>query len=100
MLPAMDGYSVCKTLRKESETEALPILMLTARGEPGERVYGLEIGADDYVTKPFSPRELVYQFRPCSGDLAPKRAPMRLMSTTSTSTRTNSMCGLRAVASS
>ncbi|HEY5707556.1 MAG TPA: response regulator transcription factor [Terrimicrobiaceae bacterium] len=59
MLPAMDGYHVCKELRKDSDTEALPILMLTARGEPSERVYGLEIGADDYVTKPFSPRELV-----------------------------------------
>jgi DNA-binding response OmpR family regulator len=59
MLPAMDGYSVCKMLRKDSETETLPILMLTARSEPSERVHGLEIGADDYVTKPFSPRELV-----------------------------------------
>jgi two-component system phosphate regulon response regulator PhoB len=59
MLPGMDGYSVCRELRKDPETEALPILMLTARGEPGERIHGLEIGADDYVTKPFSPRELV-----------------------------------------
>src|SRR5258705_890515 len=59
MLPGMDGYYVCKDLRKDSDTEAVPILMLTARGEPSERVHGLEIGADDYVTKPFSPRELV-----------------------------------------
>jgi DNA-binding response OmpR family regulator len=59
MLPAMDGYSVCKMLRKGSDTETVPILMLTARGEPNERVHGFEVGADDYVTKPFSPRELV-----------------------------------------
>lgn len=59
MLPAIDGYSVCKTLRNDSETKAVPILILTARGEPHERVRGLETGADDYVTKPFSPRELV-----------------------------------------
>jgi two-component system, OmpR family, phosphate regulon response regulator PhoB len=59
MLPGMDGYSVCRALKKDPETELLPVLMLTARGEPSERVRGLEIGADDYVTKPFSPRELV-----------------------------------------
>src|SRR4029453_7817638 len=59
MLPGMDGYHVCKELRKLSNTEALPILMLTARDELSERVHGLEVGADDYVTKPFSPRELV-----------------------------------------
>ncbi len=59
MLPGMDGYTVCRELRKQPDTESLPILMLTARGEPSERVHGLEIGADDYVTKPFSPRELV-----------------------------------------
>ncbi len=56
MLPGMDGFDVCKELRKIS---AVPILMLTARGEEIDRVVGFEIGADDYVTKPFSPRELV-----------------------------------------
>lgn len=59
MLPGMDGKTVCRSLKKDPETEALPILMLTAKSEPAERVQGLEIGADDYVTKPFSPRELV-----------------------------------------
>ena len=63
MLPGLDGYSVCKALKKDPDTEALPILMLTARGEPSERVHGLEIGADDYVTKPFSPRELVLRIQ-------------------------------------
>jgi two-component system, OmpR family, alkaline phosphatase synthesis response regulator PhoP len=56
MLPGMDGFEVCKELRKEIQT---PILMLTARGEEIDRVIGFEIGADDYVTKPFSPRELM-----------------------------------------
>jgi two-component system phosphate regulon response regulator PhoB len=63
MLPGIDGYSVCRALRKDPGTESLPILMLTARGEPGERVRGLELGADDYVTKPFSPRELVLRIQ-------------------------------------
>ena len=63
MLPRMDGHSVCKALKKDPETELLPILMLTARGEPSERIHGLEIGADDYVTKPFSPRELVLRIQ-------------------------------------
>ncbi|CAN5427867.1 response regulator transcription factor [soil metagenome] len=59
MLPGMDGKSVCKALKKNPDTETLPIVMLTAKSEPSERVAGLELGADDYVTKPFSPRELV-----------------------------------------
>lgn len=59
MLPGMEGKAVCKALKSNPETEALPIVMLTAKSEPSERVAGLELGADDYVTKPFSPRELV-----------------------------------------
>ncbi|OJU99619.1 MAG: DNA-binding response regulator, partial [Verrucomicrobia bacterium 61-8] len=59
MLPRMDGLAVCKALKREAETEQMPIVMLTAKSEPNERVNGLELGADDYVTKPFSPRELV-----------------------------------------
>ena len=58
-LPEMDGYAVCKALRNDSDTEEVPIVILTARAEPDERIHGLEIGADDYMTKPFSPRELV-----------------------------------------
>ncbi|MBK6869576.1 MAG: response regulator transcription factor [Burkholderiales bacterium] len=56
MLPEMDGFALCRTIRKESD---LPILMLTARGELMDRVVGLELGADDYLPKPFEPRELV-----------------------------------------
>jgi DNA-binding response OmpR family regulator len=59
MLPGMDGKTICKTLKKDPETEAIPVLMLTAKGDTADRVQGLETGADDYVTKPFSPRELV-----------------------------------------
>lgn len=59
MLPGMDGMQVCQALRGEPATANVPILMLTARGEEADRVRGLELGADDYVTKPFSPKELV-----------------------------------------
>ena len=59
MLPKMDGLEVCQKLRYSKEFAHIPIIMLTARGEEVDRVLGLEIGADDYVTKPFSPRELV-----------------------------------------
>jgi len=59
MLPDTDGYEVCKHLKKDDALSAIPIIMLTARAEESERILGLELGADDYVTKPFSPRELV-----------------------------------------
>jgi len=63
MLPEMDGLEVCRRLRQEPATQALPIVMLTARGDEVDRVLGLELGADDYVVKPFSPRELVARIR-------------------------------------
>jgi two-component system alkaline phosphatase synthesis response regulator PhoP len=59
MMPEMDGLELCRRLRQAPETRELPILMLTARGEEIDRVLGLEIGADDYLTKPFSVRELI-----------------------------------------
>ena len=59
MLPGLTGHEVCRALKGDPNTAAIPIVMLTAKGEPHERVKGLELGADDYVTKPFSPRELV-----------------------------------------
>jgi DNA-binding response OmpR family regulator len=59
MLPVMSGLDVCRRLRKEPETTWLPILMLTARAEETDKVLGLELGGDDYLTKPFGPRELV-----------------------------------------
>ena len=59
MLPGMSGIEVCRTLRADPETARLPIIMVTARAQESDRVFGLESGADDYVTKPFSTRELV-----------------------------------------
>lgn len=59
MLPKLSGLEICREVRRDPSLNRLPILMLTARGEEADRVVGLELGADDYVTKPFSPRELV-----------------------------------------
>ncbi len=63
MLPHVSGLEVCRQLRRKSETRDLPIIMLTARGEESDRVRGLEVGADDYVAKPFSPSELIARVR-------------------------------------
>jgi two-component system phosphate regulon response regulator PhoB len=63
MLPKMDGLEVCKILRRDPTTAAIPIIMLTARAAEMDRIVGLELGADDYVTKPFSPRELVLRIK-------------------------------------
>ena len=59
MMPVMSGIEVCKTLRSMAETKDIPVIMLSARGEEGDKTLGLDIGADDYMTKPFSPKELV-----------------------------------------
>ncbi len=59
MLPDADGFEVCKYLRRKDESASIPIIMLTAKGEETDKVLGLELGADDYITKPFSPKELV-----------------------------------------
>ncbi len=59
MLPGVDGLEICKMLRREPKTASIPVVMVTARATEIDRVLGLELGADDYVTKPFSPRELV-----------------------------------------
>ena len=63
MLPNVDGLDVCKELKKNSQTQHIPIIMLTAKTEEADVVTGLELGADDYVTKPFSPRVLVARVR-------------------------------------
>jgi phosphate regulon transcriptional regulator PhoB len=59
MLPGIQGIELCRILRNDPKTARLPIIMLTAKGEEVDRIVGLEMGADDYITKPFSPRELV-----------------------------------------
>jgi two-component system OmpR family response regulator len=63
MLPDGDGLSLCAALRQKPGTAQLPVIMLTAQGDPGSRVLGLELGADDYVAKPFEPRELVARIK-------------------------------------
>ena len=63
MLPEVDGMEVCKILRRDQRTQNIPIIMLTAKAAEIDRVLGLELGADDYVTKPFSPRELVLRVK-------------------------------------
>ncbi|MCU0771923.1 MAG: response regulator transcription factor [Verrucomicrobia bacterium] len=63
MMPELDGLEVCKLLRRDPATAGIPLLMLTAKATEVDRVLGLELGADDYVTKPFSPRELVLRVR-------------------------------------
>jgi len=63
MLPHLDGLEVCRLVRGNQATSALPIIMLTARAEESERIVGLEVGADDYLAKPFSPNELVARVR-------------------------------------
>ncbi len=63
MIPGIDGFEVCKELKRDPKTAELPIIILTARGEEIDRIIGLELGADDYVVKPFSPRELLLRIR-------------------------------------
>lgn len=63
MLPGMDGLDVCKEIRKDSSMSNMPIIMITAKGEEIDKIIGLELGADDYITKPFSVRELVARIK-------------------------------------
>ena len=70
MLPGTDGLELCRWIRARSE---LPVIMLTARGEEADRIVGLELGADDYVTKPFSPRELAARVRKRAAPRRPAR---------------------------
>ncbi|MFO7865619.1 MAG: response regulator [Candidatus Aminicenantes bacterium] len=63
MLPDMDGLEICKYLKKQEHLASIPVIMLTAKGEEVDKILGLELGADDYVTKPFSPKELISRIR-------------------------------------
>jgi two-component system alkaline phosphatase synthesis response regulator PhoP len=63
MVPQLNGWEVCRRLKQDPETKAIPVIMVTGRVEEGDKVLGFELGADDYVTKPFSPRELVARIR-------------------------------------
>ncbi|MBI5699971.1 response regulator [Candidatus Saganbacteria bacterium] len=63
MLPGLDGLELCRTIKREPPTENIPVIMLTAKGSETDKVVGLEVGADDYITKPFSMRELIARVR-------------------------------------
>jgi len=63
MLPGIDGLEICKTLKADNETQAIPVVILTAKGEETDIVTGLELGADDYIVKPFSPKVLIARLR-------------------------------------
>lgn len=63
MLPGTDGLEVCKTLKRNQDTQNIPVIMLTAKGEEVDRIVGFELGADDYIVKPFSPRELMLRIK-------------------------------------
>jgi len=71
MLPGMDGFEVCKSLKRDADTARIPVIMLTARGEEVDRIVGLELGADDYVVKPFSFRELLLRVKAVLRRLSP-----------------------------
>jgi len=77
MLPKMPGLEVCKVLKSDGATRHIPIIMLTAKAEEIDRIVGLEVGADDYVTKPFSPREIVLRIKAImrrgKGEAAPEQ---------------------------
>ena len=63
MMPGMDGLEVCRSLKGDSTLSRIPVIMLTAKGEEVDKIVGLELGADDYVVKPFSPRELILRIK-------------------------------------
>ena len=75
MLPGMDGFEVCRQIRRESD---VPIIMLTARGEDADRIVGLELGADDYMAKPFNPRELAARVKAILRRAQPGQARTRV----------------------
>jgi len=63
MLPGIDGLEVCKSLKKKPKTSSIPVIMLTAKAQEADKIIGLELGADDYITKPFSPREVIARIK-------------------------------------
>ena len=78
MLPGMDGLEVCRRIRATPEWSGLPVIMLTAKGEDVDKVVGLEVGADDYLAKPFNPRELLARIRALLRRAGPAPMPPRL----------------------
>ena len=79
MLPGIDGFDVCRALRSDKRTTQIPIIMLTAKSAESDRILGLELGSDDYVTKPFSPRELVARIKAVLRRTAAPQAPSEMI---------------------
>src|SRR5476651_1344729 len=79
MLPKISGLDICKEVRRDVSLNRLPVLILTAKGEEADRVVGLELGADDYVTKPFSPRELVARIKALLRRVEPAEASEKII---------------------
>jgi two-component system phosphate regulon response regulator PhoB len=79
MLPGMDGKDICRALKSNPVTKSVPILMLTAKADEVDRVIGFELGADDYVTKPFSPRELVLRVKAILQRVEIDREPIKTL---------------------
>ncbi|MBI3028149.1 MAG: response regulator [Candidatus Rokubacteria bacterium] len=75
MLPELGGLEVCRRLRRDPSTASLPVIMLTAKGDEADRLVGLELGADDYITKPFSPKELVARVKAVLRRARPPEGP-------------------------
>jgi two-component system phosphate regulon response regulator PhoB len=75
MMPGMDGLEVCRRLRADARTSRVPLIMLTAKATEADRIVGLELGADDYITKPFSPREMVARVKAILRRTAAQAAP-------------------------
>jgi two-component system alkaline phosphatase synthesis response regulator PhoP len=80
MLPGMDGLEVCKELKKEHKTSSIPLIMLTAKVQESDKIVGLELGADDYITKPFSPREMIARIKAILRRAKEKEAPAETLS--------------------
>jgi DNA-binding response OmpR family regulator len=78
MLPDTDGFAICRTLRAERALATIPVIMLTARAEEADRVLGLELGADDYVVKPFSPKELAARVKAVLRRSSPEQGRTRI----------------------
>jgi len=79
MLPGIDGLDVCRALRLDKRTSRIPVIMLTAKSAESDRILGLELGADDYVTKPFSPRELIARIKAVLRRTFPPQTPSEVI---------------------
>jgi DNA-binding response OmpR family regulator len=79
MLPKMDGLETCKRIRQDKQLSSIPVVMLTAKGEEVDRVVGFELGADDYMVKPFSPRELILRIKAILGRGKPRETVQEIL---------------------